>query len=225
MSTMTEIEDRRLYSARYIFLLACITIPFLLILPSLTLADKEKKTVLYLNSYHNGYHWSDGLLEGIRTVLNGSSYKVDLQIEYMDAKKYDYDIISRNLYSLYKEKFKNKVFDVVILSDNDALNFVNQHRHDLFKNIPVVFCGVNDLKPLDLIAGDITGIVELYVFIGTLQVAKALHPAKDRLVFLIDDSTTGTAIRHQAENLIKENKLGLEIEFWSKLSLEETQNK
>ncbi|MCP4340168.1 MAG: hypothetical protein GY799_15075 [Desulfobulbaceae bacterium] len=40
---MTEIQDRRLYCARYIFLLACITIPFLLVLLSLSLADKEKK--------------------------------------------------------------------------------------------------------------------------------------------------------------------------------------
>ena len=156
-------------------------------LPSSCLADKEKKTVLYLNSYHNGYHWSDGLLEGIRTVLNQSRYKVDLQIEYIDAKKYNYDHIAKNLYSLYKEKFKNEAFDVIVLSDNDALNFVNQHRHDLFKNIPVVFCGVNDLKDSEIAAGNITGIVEVYDFISTLKVAKTLHPEKDRLIFLIDN--------------------------------------
>jgi two-component system cell cycle sensor histidine kinase/response regulator CckA len=89
MSIMTENRAPRPCCSRYIFLLACITIPFLLILPPISLADREKKTVLYLNSYHNGYHWSDGLLEGIRTVLNKSSYKVDLQIEYMDTKKYN----------------------------------------------------------------------------------------------------------------------------------------
>jgi PAS domain S-box-containing protein len=194
-------------------------------LPQLSLADKEKKTVLYLNSYHDGYYWSDELHEGIRTVLNQSRYKVDLQVEYMDAKKYNYEIISNNLYSLYKEKFKNEAFDIIILSDNDALNFVNKHRHDLFKDIPVVFCGVNDLKHSEYAAGNITGIVETYDLINTLKVAKKLHPAKDRMVFLIDDSTTGIAIRHQAEKLIQNNNLGLQIEFWSQLSLEETQKK
>ncbi len=222
---MTKNRGHRTCCARYIFILVCVLVPLLLTLPSLSLADKEKKTVLYLNSYHNGYHWSDGLLEGIRTVLNQSSFKVDLQIEYMDAKKYNYDIISKNLYSLYKEKFKNEVFDVVILSDNDALNFVVQHRQDLFKNIPVVFCGVNDLKDSDIAAGNITGIVELYDFIGTLKVAKTLHPKKNRLVFLSDNSTTGTAIRHQAEKLIRENNLGMQVEYWTQLSLEETQKK
>jgi two-component system, cell cycle sensor histidine kinase and response regulator CckA len=222
---MTRNRGHRTCCARYIFLLACVLVPVLLVLPSLSLADKEKKTVLYLNSYHNGYNWSDGLLEGIRTVLNQSSYKVDLQIEYMDTKKYNYDIISKNLYPLFKEKFKNEVFDVVILSDNDALTFVVQHRQNLFKNIPVVFCGVNDLKDSEIAAGNITGIVEMYDFIGTLKVAKTLHPNRDHLVFLIDNSTTGTAIRHQAEKLLLENNLGLQVEYWTQLSLEEAQKK
>ncbi len=226
MNAMTKHRDPRTYRTSLVFFLACsVIIPFFLVLPSPCLADKEKKTVLYLNSYHNGYHWSDGLLEGIRTVLNKSRYKVDLQIEYMDAKKYNYDLISPNLYSLYKEKFKNEAFDVIVLSDNDALNFVNHYRHDLFKDIPVVFCGVNDLKDSQITAGNITGIVEVYDFIATLKVAKTLHPEKNRLVFLIDNSTTGTAIRHQAEKLIKTNHLGLQIEFWIQLSLEETQKR
>jgi len=222
---MTQTYNHRGYRIGFIFLLLGVLFSIFAIPPSPALADKEKKTVLYLNSYHNGYHWSDGLLEGIRTVLNHSQYKVDLQIEYMDAKKYNYDIISENLLALYKEKFKNEVFDIIILSDNDALNFVNRHRNDLFKNIPVVFCGVNDFKDSDIAAGNITGIVEVYDFIGTVNVAKTLHPKRNHLVFLIDDSTTGVAIRHQAEQLIKEHDLGLQIDFWTQLSLEETQKR
>jgi PAS domain S-box-containing protein len=123
------------------------------------------------------------------------------------------------------DKFKDEHFDVVILSDNDALNFVNKYRQDLFKDIPVVFCGVNDLGDDDIAAGNITGIVEVYDFIGTLQVAKKLHPEKNRLVYLIDTSTTGIAIRHQAEKLLAQDNLGLQVEFWSRLSLEETQKR
>ncbi len=222
---MKENPHPRTGAACFIICLACIIACFFLMLPPQPLADQEKKTVLYLNSYHNGYHWSDGLLEGIRTVLNQSRYKVDLQIEYMDAKKYNYESISNNLYALYRDKFKDEHLDVIILSDNDALNFVNKHRHDLFKDIPIVFCGVNDLGDADIAAGNITGIVEVYDFIGTLQVAKKLHPEKNRLVYLIDTSTTGIAIRHQAEKLLEQNNLGLQVEFWSQLSLEETQKR
>ncbi|MCP4338112.1 MAG: response regulator [Desulfobulbaceae bacterium] len=197
----------------------------ILLLPSLASANQDKKTVLYLNSYHNGYHWSDGILEGVRSVLNKSRYKVDLQIEYMDAKKFNYDIFSQNLLTLYKKKFKNESFDIVILSDNDALNFVNQHRQDLFPNIPVVFCGINNLHDSDIAAGNITGAVELFDLVATLDVAKNLHPEKDRLVVLIDDSTAGRAIRQQIEKITRDDDTGLQIEYWIQLSLEAAQQR
>lgn len=214
------------FFARYVFILAWLLVPFFLVhLPSAFAIDKQKKSVLYLNSYHNGYHWSDELLEGVRTVLNKGRYKVDLQIEYMDAKKFAPETISNNLRELYREKFKNEKFDIIILSDNDALNFVNRNRNDLFKDIPVVFCGVNDLQDSDIAGGNITGVVEVYDFIGTINVAKKLSPKKNRLVVLIDKSSAGIAIRRQAEKLISKNDTGLQIEFWIQLSLEEAQNR
>ena len=42
-----------------------------------------RKNVLYLNSYQNGYQWSDEILQGIREGLAQSTFNVDLQIEYM----------------------------------------------------------------------------------------------------------------------------------------------
>jgi two-component system cell cycle sensor histidine kinase/response regulator CckA len=203
-----------------------LTLIFLLFfMPALSIADQVKKNVLYLNSYHNGYKWSDGLLEGVRTVLNSGQFKVDLQIEYMDAKKFDYEVISKNLLALYKEKFKNESFDIIVISDNDALNFINQHRQVLFPEVPVVFCGINDLMDSDTAAGNITGVVEAYDFLATLEVAKKLHPGKDHLVVLIDNSTAGVTIRHQAEKMTKNLNTGLQIEFWIQLSLEEAQQR
>lgn len=196
-----------------------------LCLPSVSVANQEKKNVLYLNSYHDGYKWSDGLLEGVRAVLNSSRYKVDLQIEYMDAKKFSYEVITKNLLSLYKEKFAAEQFDIVILSDNDALNFVNRHRDQLFPGVPVVFCGINDLMESDTAAGNITGVVEVYDFIATLDVAKKLHPKRDRVIILIDESSAGSAIRRQAEKIIAMVDTGLKVEFWIQLSLEEAQQR
>ncbi len=200
-------------------------IVLLLLLPALSLADQVKKNVLYLNSYHNGYKWSDGLLEGVRTVLNGSQFKVDLQIEYMDAKKFNYEVISKNLLALYKEKFKNESFDIIVISDNDALNFINQHRRQLFPGVPVVFCGVNDLMEKDIATGNITGVVEAFDLAATLEVAKKLHPKRDRMVVLIDNSTAGITIRRQVEKITASYPTGLQVEFWVQLSLEEAQQR
>jgi len=187
--------------------------------------DNEKKNVLFLNSYHNGYHWSDGLLEGVRTVLAQSEHKIDLQIEYMDTKKFDYADVSQNLLSLYKKKFKGETFDIIVVSDNDALNFINEHRKELFPGVPVVFCGVNDLQDSDLSTGDITGVVEVFDFVATVKVAKTLHPERNRLIVLIDNSTTGTAIRKQIEKISNENDIGIKLEYWIQLSLPEAQQR
>lgn len=184
-----------------------------------------KKTVLYLNSYHHGYHWSDGLLRGVRSVLNESEYKVDLQIEYMDTKKFPYSAISQNLLALYTEKFKNENFDAIVLSDNDALNFVNEFREVLFKDIPVVFCGINNLKPSDIAGGNITGVGEIFDLQATLEIALKLHPEKKRLVVLIDNSTAGKAIQRQVVKFAKNLKTDLEITFWIELSLPEAQRR
>jgi two-component system, cell cycle sensor histidine kinase and response regulator CckA len=206
----------------HIAFLLCIII---ILPPSTSYGDNEKKNVLFLNSYHNGYHWSDGLLEGVRTVLAQSEHKIDLQIEYMDAKKFDYVDVSQNLLSLYKKKFKEETFDIIIISDNDALNFINEHRKELFPGVPVVFCGVNDLKDSDLSTGKITGVVEVFDFVATVTVATNLHPERKRLIVLIDDSTAGTAIRKQVEKISSENDLGIEIDYWIQLSLPEAQKR
>lgn len=207
------------------FFFAICTLALIHFLPVSAIADAEKKSVLFINSYHNGYHWSDGLLEGVRSVLNASRFKIDLQIEYMDAKKFKYETISKNLHALYLEKFKNEQFDIVIVSDNDALNFVNEYRDELFADIPVVFCGINDLQPSDIRGGKTTGVVELFDLIATLRVAKKLHPKRDHLIILIDESTAGNAIRHQVERITEKENLGLDIEYWIQLSLEEAQKR
>lgn len=188
-------------------------------------ATSIKKNVLFLNSYHNGYHWSDGLLEGVRSVLKNSEHKIDLQIEYMDAKKFNYSDISPDLLSLYKKKFKDEIFDVIVISDNDALNFINKNGNQLFPGVPVIFCGVNDLTLSDITSKNITGVVEVFDFIATIEVAKKLHPKRKRLVVLVDDSTAGTAIRKQVEKIDNNSNTGIEIEYWIQLSLAEAQRR
>ena len=201
-----------------------ITIIFLLISGE-CLAFKEKKNVLYINSYHPGYQWSDEILKGIRTVLNESKYKIDLQIEYMDTKKYLYEPVNQSLFTLYKEKFVNEDFDVIIVSDNHGFNFVIEHRQELFPGIPLVFCGMNNYESADISSGNLTGIVENFDLINTLNVARTLHPDKTKMVVVGDQSITGRSIEQQVYTMLEEYDAPLEVEFWFKLSLDETKHK
>jgi len=210
--------------------------PFLLVFTLLTLlfgplqpetlaAQQLNKSVLYLNSYHEGYQWSDHELQGIRKVLDGSDFKIDLQIEYLDAKKYNYDYIKPMLYTLYREKFKDEQFDIIIVSDNDALNFIQEYRNELFGNIPVVFCGINGIETVDLKQKNITGVIENFDVVNTLKIARKLDPDKKRMIIFGDDSVTGHAIANQVKQQVRIFDPGLDVEVWVSLSLEETKER
>ncbi len=54
----------------------------------------EHPTVLVLNSYHDGYIWSDGVMEGIQSVFTESGIDARVSIEYLDAKHFDPALLS-----------------------------------------------------------------------------------------------------------------------------------
>lgn len=63
--------------------------------------DDKKINLLYLNSYENGYQWSDTVLEGIKSILQHSGMNIDLHIEYMDTKiRYDHKV-KMHLFAIY----------------------------------------------------------------------------------------------------------------------------
>lgn len=198
---------------------------FIASLPHTVMAVKEKKNVLYVNSYHHGYQWSDEILQGIREVLNVSSYKVDLQIEYMDTKKYTYEPISNSLFTLFRDKFSDENFDIIMVSDNHAYNFIIEHRDRLFPGVPLVFCGMNNFESADISSGNLTGIVENFDLLSTLEVARLLHPEKTKMVVVGDQSITGRSIEQQVYNMLNKYDSKLEVEFWFKLTLAETKEK
>ena len=197
----------------------CIIICFICLLPVKVQAEKSKKNILYLNSYHNGYQWSDSILNGVRSVLDESQYKIDLQIEYMDAKRFKYDDLTGMLLRLYKEKFAQEQFDVVLASDDDAFSFASQYRDTLFPGVPLIFCGVNDPDKKDLEQGNLTGVVEQFDLIQTLDVALKLHPEMRHMVVVGDESTAGRAIKQQVEAVVPFYKDRLQVEYWTNLSL------
>lgn len=184
-------------------------------------SEKPKKNVLYLNSYHNGYQWSDSILEGVRSVLDESNYKIDLQIEYLDAKKYDFDSVTSMMVPLFEQKFHGDTFDVVMVSDNDAYQFALQYRDRFFPDTPLVFAGVNDLEEGAIVPRNVTGVVENFDLMLTLDVALRLHPEKRKMVVVGDESTAGLAIKRQIEAVVPMFKDRLDVEYWTHMELGE----
>ena len=163
--------------------------------------DHPEARILLLHSYHPGFYWTDNLTEGVQEALAGAD--IDLVVEYMDTKRHDPAKLTPRLAGLYQQKYAGSKFDVVVAADNNALNFMREHRRQIFGNPPVVFCGINTrsetLPPVD---PGMTGIFEVIDIAGTLDMALALHPRASRVGVIVDDTETGKLNLRRLEALM-----------------------
>ncbi|MCQ9204833.1 MAG: ABC transporter substrate-binding protein [Omnitrophica bacterium] len=148
-----------------VFLLGFLS--FFLLVPGLVNSrafDYRGKKILFINSYHKEYYWSDGEQAGVERVLAGSG--VELKVVYMDTKNNPGEKFKRKAGLKVKkiiEKFKP---DVVIAADDNAFKYVIMpYYRDA--DLPVVFCGLNwDISVYDAPYSNTTGMIEVGLYEG-----------------------------------------------------------
>ncbi|WP_461205530.1 sensor histidine kinase [Clostridium sp. DL1XJH146] len=153
-------------------------------------ANSTQNHILILNSYHQGYIWTDNVINGINSILNNSNNVI--RIEYMDTKVIKDSKHMNNLYELYKHKYANSHFDVIIASDNDAYEFLKLYRKYLFPDTPVVVCGLNEYDNyITNSSNSFTGISEIVDIKSTLDLALQLFPNTENIYVISDNSSAG----------------------------------
>lgn len=172
------------------------------------------KRILYLNSYNTGYAWSDNIIQGIRSVLPMDIQNLNFQLEYLDAKRYETASMEEALFEFFKAKFKNDRFDVVMTSDNNALDFALKYREALFPGIPIVFCGINNYHP-SMLEGQkkITGIAETVAFKENMDIIRRLHPEARQMVVIGGISVTSRAIVSEIKETLEKEKIDFKFTF------------
>ncbi len=157
---------------------------------------KDTRHVLVLHSYHQGYKWTDDIMAGIvETFRQAGDGKIKLYVEYMGTKQILDEQYYRQLKELYKHKYRNTAFDLIIASDDNAFNFLRTYRKELFSAIPVVFCGVNFFQASDLEGYPLfTGVSEDVDLKKGFDLVFELHPATTEIVVVVDSTTTGRKI-------------------------------
>ena len=154
--------------------------------------------MLVLNSYHKGLSWTDNIVKAVESVLQPEAHNIEINYEYMDTKRYSSKAYLKQVYELYKTKYSKQHIDVIIVSDNDALDLVTQYRRDLFANTPVVFCGINYFQ--DSMVWDpsmVTGVVEETDIRSSLDIALKLFPFAPQVYVIDDKTTTGIAMKNE----------------------------
>ena len=107
-----------------------------------SLATTTKKRVLVLHAYHQGFHWTDRIMQGVHKVFDNHK-NIELFVNYMDTKRRSDPEYFGLLRDLYATKYQHFKFDAIISSDDHALDFLLQYRDQLFPGTPVVFSGLN----------------------------------------------------------------------------------
>ncbi len=156
--------------------------------------DGTRREVLILASYHAGFAWDDGIKRAVTDVLKPAENPVELRFEYMDTKRINDATYARMLHDLYRYKYRDIRFAVIIASDNFAFDFLREYRDELFPGVPVVFCGVNFFRD-EMLAGQhsFTGAAERFDAATTLDIIVKTHPTVRALFVLNDPDLTGQA--------------------------------
>jgi len=191
-----------------------------LLFPLFLFASSNMQKVLILHSYNESYNWTKNIQNGIDLVLDATKYEI--HVEYMDTKRYSSKEYYKKLKELYLYKYKNTKFDVIIVSDNNSLKFIQLYKKELFGDTPIVFCGINYFKKSDISGlNNITGISEEADVAKNFKLIKKLHPHIKDLYIVVDVTTTGHRVRDELEEVIKKMPDSFDYHILQGYSLDE----
>lgn len=158
--------------------------------------------VLYINSYHIGFSWTDEVTKGVMSHFEGrDSFFVAL--EFMDAKRNDPAEVEKWFLPYLLNKYGNMSFDVVIVSDNSALDFVLKYqKFDVFRHVPIIFAGISNVNDYPLEQLDIYGVVESNMFVTSFDVMRSVYPDFRDIYLFIDKTNTGEIYKKEAIEFI-----------------------
>jgi ABC transporter substrate binding protein len=146
--------------------------------------DYSDKKVLYVNSYHAGYEFSDQEQDAAVKAL--SSAGVQVKVVYMDTKNNPSEDFKEKAGFEVKKIIKGYRPDVLIVADDNAFKYVVAPYYRDAK-LPVVFCGINwDISEYGAPYKNTTGMIEIgHIEIVYKQIERFLNG--DRVGFLGPD--------------------------------------
>ncbi|WP_200284835.1 ABC transporter substrate binding protein [Rhabdochromatium marinum] len=180
-----------------------------------------KQRVLVLNSYNIGYAWTDNEVRAIQDVF-ANNPDVVLHLEFMDTKLSNSAGHFANLARLLRRKFRDVSFDVIIATDDDALDFLRDYGAELFAEVPIVFAGINNFK-LSKIQGltKVTGVNEEADFHDNIELIARLIPEVKHIYVIADNLTAGRMIRREFDRAAQDFQSRFRFHYFTGLDMAE----
>jgi ABC-type uncharacterized transport system substrate-binding protein len=150
-------------------------------------ADYVGKKILWVDSYHEGYEWSDNIEAGLRAALTDTG--VELKVVRLDTKRNSGEEFGQNAALQAKAEIDAFQPDVLIASDDSAQEYlIVPYYKDT--DLPVIFAGVNwDASPYGYPASNVTGMIEVDFITQMIEHLKS-HSKGERVGYLSGDTNT-----------------------------------
>lgn len=187
---------------------------------SVSAAALEKKNVLILNSYHQGFKWTDDITRGMFASLEPVRSDIRIYQEYLNTKWEHGAPYFTELARFLRVKYANIPLDLILSADNDALDFLLDNRDEVFGKVPAVFCGANYFTSGDLKGRALyTGVSETAELKDSLDIALTLHPGTKQIHVINDNGTPGRKVLAELKKLLPlyQNKVAFTFENSSDL--------
>nr|WP_321400593.1 ABC transporter substrate binding protein [uncultured Desulfobacter sp.] len=198
------------------------------------LVSTEQKKLLYINSYHKGYLWSDGIEKGLLKALgididpdsntiDTSLSPVQVKIIRMDTKHHQREAFKKTAALKTKALIESWRPDIVVVSDDNACKYLVAPYY-INSSLPIVFCGVNfDAAMYGFPASNITGMVEASPYEETIALMKQFTQG-NRMGFIgTDNLSNQKEIAHLKKRIDITNwqiRLVSSLDQWEKAYLE-----
>ena len=150
---------RRIFPAIFLIIFGlCIVVP-VQAKSVLVKQDFHGKKVLLVNSYHQGYKWSDSISLSARAVLEPLG--IEFREFFMDSKRHPDESSIKQAALRAQGEIERWLPDLVIVADDNASKYlVMPYYKDA--ELPFVFCGVNgDSTVYGYPYSNVTGIEEI----------------------------------------------------------------
>jgi len=190
----------------------------LLFVNDVSAAKYSGKKIVFVNSNHQGYEWSDGILRGVKSVLDGTGVK--LKVIDMDSKRNNEEFFKKKMASQIKTTIDEFTPDLIIASEDNAVKYlvVPYYRHNY--DIPVVFCGVKwSASEYELPRANITGVIEVALIPELIDILEEFSKGNRIGILGTDDysnSKEAKIFKDKFGIVLKEEVFVSDIQDWKK---------
>ncbi|MEA3512186.1 MAG: HAMP domain-containing sensor histidine kinase [Campylobacterota bacterium] len=163
------------------------------------------KNILLFNSYSPTSTWTKEQTHSIIETLKKDN-NAKIFVEFMDSKVFKPNKNNeKNIYNYLKNKYANINIDIVVTTDDNALNFTRKYNDELFNNAKVFFSGINNLELINTLDKNrYAGVFEKKNPLKNYKLAKDIVGEIKTVYLIADDSVTAKKEIEHYKNELKD---------------------